>query len=453
MYEKLSLFFEVIAYSDNDQSLWGGRRNNTTIIPPSELPELIKNTGATIVIATDRYYMEIAEQLDGLGLTYYICSSWDNSCYELKDGVRYPVSFGCPAAYVKSDKESFCVLFVQEKPCARTDKIAETLKNKGILTYSAYTMATSNAGKQAYEKEFPFWGYGDLLDFVNQSEFDIIHCSNSPDILVNILLHSNKKIIHDCHDIVTLEKKEVHPAEIAQEFLANTLAGGMIYTTELARAIMVGKYGVKEEKTLVLGNYPVSTYREIVPLPKLSAADGAIHCVYEGSLISAEVAAKELQYRFFEPLFVRLAELGVHVHIYSHSDPKYLKGLDRAYENIHYEGNCSGRDLVEKMTQFDLGLAWFCSVDSNYVELASVNKVYEYLMAGLPVVTNIKSIAQVVKEHHCGGTLDLEHDDVVAKLQSYQEISIPMDFCDMHGFTMDANAERILEFYKKVCKD
>ena len=66
------------------------------------------------------------------------------------------------------------------------------------------------------------------------------------------------------------------------------------------------------------------------------------------------------------------------------------------------------------------------------------------------MATNVKTYAEIIEANQCGGTLDWESDDAVARLRAYQKIFIPMDFCDTHGFTMDANAERILEFYKKV---
>lgn len=447
IYKKLSIFFEVIAYADNNKSLWGDHKNGVAVIAPDALPELTKSTGASIFIANELHDLDIAEQLDGLGLSYYNCK--DYLCCERRDGVWYPVSFGRPDAYKKPDRERLAVLFVQNKPCTRTNKIAQVLKMRGILTCSAYTASPSDAGSQAYVEEFPFWSYGELLDFVNESEFDIVHCSNEPDTLVNLLLHSNKKVIHDCHDIVTMSKKATSSAETAAEYIANTQADGVMYTTERMREILTQKYGTKLDKTLVVGNYPLSSFGRVERLPKRSMLDGELHCVYEGFIVDRALA-KNMPYRFFEPVFVRLARLGVHIHIYSSSVPDYLKRLDLEHVCIHYEGNRSGQELIREMTQYDLGLALFPPEALTYPELASANKLTEYLGAGLPVVTNVKSYAKMIESIGCGGMLDLAQEDITQRLHEYSRISVPSDVCDSHGLTMDANAERILNFYKMV---
>lgn len=51
IFRKLSIFFDVIAYADNNKDLWGRERNGTAIIPPDDLTELVKKTGAAIFIA------------------------------------------------------------------------------------------------------------------------------------------------------------------------------------------------------------------------------------------------------------------------------------------------------------------------------------------------------------------------------------------------------------------
>jgi len=448
-YLKLSCISEVIAYSDNDSKLWGKQKNGAAIVPPDELPALIEKTGAQIFIANEFHHDDIADQLDGLRLQYLLCN--DGLCYERVDNVWYPVSLTQTEPYKKADASKFAVLFVQDRPCARTDKIARALRNKGVLTYAAYTCAPSVAGSQSYEREFSFWSYTGLLDFVNNSEFDIIHCSNTPDILVNILIHSNKKVVHDCHDIHTIHKKPVYQEELAMEFIANTQADGVISTTEQVRNILVRRYGTAEEKTFILGNYPLSSYENVERLPKLSAEDGQIHCVYEGGIVDRTLA-QNIPHRFYEPIFIKLVRAGVHVHVYSQCVPEYLEQLDHEYPNIHYEGNYSGEQLITQMTQYDLGML-FCpevTAAQAQVNCSSPNKLYEYLAAGLPVVTNAKFFAEVIEKYRCGEMIDINDSDIVSRMRGCQKIKIPRNFCDTYGLTMNANADRLLAFYQTV---
>jgi len=438
--------FDIIAYSDNNYRLWGKQKNGIKIIPPDNLPALIHDTGALIFIANELHHDDIADQLDGLHLQYFLCNY--SLCYERDARIWYPVSLTKTEPYQKQDPSQFSVLFVQECPCTRTDKIAHVLRKKGVLTYAAYTYAPSVAGTRSYEREFPFWSYAGLLDFVNNSGFDVIHCSNAPDILVNILIHSNKKVIHDCHDIRTIAEAKIYPGDTAMEFIANTQADGVIATTEQVRDILMRRYGTAKEKTFVLGNYPLSSFENVERLPKLSAADGQIHCVYEGS-VADRTLAENMPYRFFEPIFIMLAQAGIHVHIYSHCVPEYLEQLDLEDPNIHYEGNYRGEQLITQMTQYDLGLHLDPEVMRTALDCASPNKLYEYLSAGLPVVTNVKGFADIVIKYHCGGMVDL-HGDIVSQMRKYQKIKIPRNFCDTHGLTMDANADRLLAFYKTI---
>lgn len=446
MYRKFALTFEVIAYTDNNSELWGKLVDGVPVIPPEELKPLAEDSGAKIFICSKLQWEDIARQLDGMGLSYYSCATF--LCYGVaNDGIWYPVSFGKPEPYRKTCPDDFAVLFVQDKPCTRTNKIANALKDRGVKTYSAYTASPSDAGESSYIEEYAFWTYNELLEFVSDSEFDIIHCSNTPDTYVNLLLHSNKKVIHDSHDMRSIEYKNIHPFEIFLEHLANTQADGFIYTTEAMRDLMIRKYDTDIDRTLIVGNFPLRSFSDAVKHPKLSERDGEIHCVYEGALSATD----DVVYRFFEPIWLVLADNGIHVHIYSHSAPDYCRSLESKSTNIHYEGNYCGAALISEMTRYDIGLAMFNQQGAlgRYPSIASANKLTEYLCAGLPVVSNVAPFISMLVNNGCGGELDMD-GDIVTQLREYKNISIADDFLQTHGLTMDANGDRILGFYKRI---
>lgn len=447
VYRKLSIFFELIAYCDNNAFLWNKKCNGIPILPPSELPELVNRMQAKVFIINEKYWSDIVRQLDEMGIKNYI--NLDSFLSYRYDGDLWmPVSFSKPDPYKKKSSDDFSVLYVQDKPCTRTCKMATALKERGICTYAAYTGAPSDTGARAFIKEYPFWTLSDLLNFVNQSEFDVVHCSNMPDELINLLLHSNKKIIYDMHDCTTAFIS-YSSAQSLLEYIATTQADGVMYVTDAFRDIQIRKYGIDIGRTFVIGNYPLKRFANVVRKAKLSAIDGQLHCVYEGMLPTTELLPLT-PYMFLEPLWLKLAEKGVHVHIYSHTVPEYCYSLEKKSAFIHYEGNIKDDALVSEMTQYDIGLLLYNEPDSAYLKNASANKLTEYLSAGLPVVSNVSSYIKLLEEINGGGKLDVFKDDMVDRLKQISQIHIEDDFCKRNGFTVDSHVDRILAFYRSV---
>ena len=130
---------------------------------------------------------------------------------------------------------------------------------------------------------------------------------------------------------------------------------------------------------------------------------------------------------------------------------EFIKNVEKKSSYFHYKGNYSGSELINEMTKYDIGLAIY-NLSNNlasYMDIASPNKITEYLSAGLPVVSNVSLFIEMLEKYDCGGRLDLERD-VKKQLLSYKSIKIENDFLQKHGLTMDANADRIIDFYKKI---
>ncbi len=447
VYKKMILFFDVIAYSDNNESLWGKTCNGVTIIPPSELPGLVEKKKAKIFIINEKYWADIARQLDGLGIHNYInLDSYLSYVYD--EYLWMPISFSKPKPFKKENRNNFTVLYVQDKPNTRTCKMAIALKNKGIATYAAYTASPSDVGLRAFVKEYPFWTWTDLIDFVNESEFDVVHCSEMPCELVNLLLYSNKKIIFDMHDCTTCCTYYTSASSLL-EYMATRQADGVIYTSEKFRDVQIKKYGIKKEKTFVIGNYPLSSFSKVKRKPKLSAADGEIHCVFEGMLMNPALADLST-YGDYSISFIRLAQRGIHTHIYSYSFPEYCRSIEEKSEFIHYEGNIRDESLIHEISQYDVGLLLFGNPDSPYCKITNPNKFSEYLSAGLPVASNVPAYIELLEKINGGGALDICSDNVRERLNEIRSIYIADDFCSKHKFTVESYIDELLAFYKKT---
>ena len=438
-YEKLSADFDVAAYADNNAALWGGDLFGRPIIAP----EKIKQYGdATVFVCVKCGFSDIARQLEAMGIP---CVIWmEGVCFEYRDMVLYPVSLFQPEPYRKSG-DAFSVLFVQDAPCGRTDKISSVLKARGVMTQNAFFINPSKM-PEAYCKQNAFYSFDSLLEFVDSSDFDIVHCSNEPDILANLLLQCGKPVIYDAHDYMTIRNLDSTYETYYLEYAASKFADGFISTDEYSTAIWMERYHASPDRMLTVYNLPLESQipANIQKKPKLSASDGELHLVYEGGISNTRMS-----HRYMEEIWRAIADAHVHVHYYSQQETEYCQALDKTSPYLHYEGNLSGLELIKELTQYDIGSLLLNRIDKN-ADIAYPNKLYEYFAAGLPVVSNLTASMKFVKDFGVGGTLDLQ-GGIQKQLREIAAIQVPGRFLQENRLTMDSRGEDILAFYRKIC--
>ena len=245
-YAKLNADFDIVAYADNNTKLWGGELLGRPIIAPKEIK---RYEDATVFVCAKSEFANIAKQLELMGISSVI---WmEGVCYAYRDTILYPVSFFQPEPYKKKSGSEFSVLFVQDTPCGRTDKISSVLKAKGVVTQNAFFISPSQM-PDAYCKQNAFYSFDSLLEFVDNSEFDIIHCSNEPDILTNLLLHCNKPVVADTHDLMTARNNQSSFETYYLEYAANKFAAGNMYVGAYYRDLQAQRYGVLVERSFLL---------------------------------------------------------------------------------------------------------------------------------------------------------------------------------------------------------
>lgn len=438
-FSQISSLFDVAAFSDNNPSLWGTILFDVPVISPVELANY---KGVSVVICIASGFIDAAKQVEAMGLPCMI--NRYGVFYEYRDTILYPMTFSKAECFKKTVNDEFAILFVQESPCGRTDKTSYVIKQKGVITQNAYFRDPSKM-PDAYCKENAFYSYDDLLDFVNKSDFDIVHCSNEPDILTNLLVHSNKPVVFDTHDLLTARKNSSSREIYYYEYAANKFADGNMYVGEYYRDLQVERYGVRADRTFILPNIPLESQLPFSnqKKPKLSASDGELHIVYEGG-ISDDPASN----RFFEDLWKSITGSNIHIHYYSQVNIAYCKALEQTSPYLHYEGNLSSLELVVEMTQYDIGSLLLNPVDKN-ADMSYPNKLYEYLAAGLPIVSNLTQPLIFLKSHKVGGALDF-NGDIKAQLQEYAKMQIPSNFLRENKLIMESYADAILSFYKKI---
>jgi len=445
-YYKLHECFHILAYTDNNSNVWGTSINGINIIAPSDIP---KNENIAVIICST-YYQEIRNQLGTLGVKNiwyinpqnFLLQKCDENAYDIYD----------------SKKKLRKVLFVQVAQCIRTYRSAKILSEQGIEVDFAFLdkhpLLDQAFTDLPYGKIIPINSLKEFLEFVNKSDYDIIHCSNEPDYLTALLIQfSNKKIIHDTHDMVSL-KRECSMDELVNEYVANVKADGNLYVTDEYANIARNKFGVDSDKIMVIPNLPLKEFLFADKIEKRSLADGQIHCVYEGSITREH----KKSHRFLEPIFLKIAESHIHVHIYLPStcnflvEEGYMERLEQMNPYIHFEGCLEPKRLISELTQYDIGLAMYNVTERNKAHLAngSATKFYDYLAAKLPIaVADIDTHRKFVEENCVGKVIDLQ-DNILKQLEEVSSIKISDNILEEKKMYCDLYADVLIEFYEKI---
>lgn len=447
-YYKFKKNFHIVCFVDNNKEKAGEYICGIPIICFEQFKEM-QLSDKDIVICTSSYEA-IETQLASIGVSEY---------YVFMEGFLYlnshlmtmaPIEVSQYDYYKKSPGEKN-ILFVQNAACIRTHKIATIMKRQGFKVFLLYMLAPpeSNNGEfeGIYDATYDFSSANGLVDFVDNSDFDIVHSSNAPDMLTNLLLATSKPVVHDTHDMNSIWGND-NLNNLVLEHIANTHSAGNIYTSEGVTNIASEKYDIRNKPVFTLENVILEQVSIGQPYEKLSEKDGEIHCVYEGGINGVDRASD----RFFEDIWKQIVAQGIHIHFYSQGDESYCKKLEKESEYLHFEGNMGSQRLIKEMTRYDCGLALFHITERNrlFMETGTANKVYEYINAGLPVaVGDIQSYKDFVEGYGVGKQIDFT-GDLKKQFQELIQIKISPTFLEDNGLTMMSKAHELVKFYEQV---
>lgn len=447
-YEVLHDRKEILCFIDNDEKKRETSTYGVPIIGLEEAKDRYDLNVVSVVVCAQKY-LEIGDQLRKTGVNKYFVflGGFIYRCSDKEMMTPVEVSDYSP---FENEDEKLSVLYVQDTPCIRTNKIATIMKEMGWHVSVLFTMLKSDeksTGRDSiYDDSFYFSSMQGIIDFIDQSDYNIVHCSNAPDILSVIAMQTNKPVIHDTHDMHSIWL-ECNPERMMIEFIANTNADGNVYTSDLVVDIAKNKYNLKGHEVLSLPNYILEYDGIDEPYTKLSEEDGEIHCVYEGTISDSPSSD-----RFFEEIWEIIGRERIHVHFYTHGNPYYCEALEKKSPYIHYEGNLNSKDLLREMTKYDVGLLLFNLTDQNrlFMNTGTANKLYEYIASGLPVVVgDLPAYREFVEKYGVGIVLDYSKS-IEQQLKEVKNIEIPKNFLNTYKFTMKTQGVQIDEFYKKV---
>ena len=448
---KIKEMYNVIAWSDNNEKLWGKQKEGIEIINPQNISVYIGGEEVIIFVAVAESN-GIVKQLYSYSLSnIYI---WKSGYFYYNSQTFQALRSISNVVINKSERDK-CILFIVNsvEGAIREHKRASILKDAGYRVFLAhlmpYLIETSRDYINIYEQVFTIMSLDELMELANNSVFDLIHSSSEPEWVSNILSKFNKPLIHECHDLGSANKA-MSPEQLAIEYISHVSAKGVVYPTDKLRQDAIKKFGIPVEKTVVIENLISEKLVPAEKKEKLSKTDGCIHAVYEGAITKDDKTNK----RYFEDIWLVLAKEGIHVHFYTNHDLKYCLYLDSLHENIHYEGNLSSNQLAIEMSQYDLGLLLFNVNKTNklYLESASPNKMYEYINVGIPIATyGINIYREFIESNNLGKEIIYE-EPIYSQFEDIKGIKIPERLLQKKGLLLEYHTQEILDFIDKCMK-
>lgn len=282
---------------------------------------------------------------------------------------------------------------------------------------------------------------------------DIVHTHNGPDCFGAWLPRRlDVPVVHDIHDIETasathwpetarfhrLKGKTIDWMKRRWEHAASTRTGGVLTTSPAAARLIRARHGGRQ--VFALENKPFIGDHRLKP--KLSATDGQIHLVYAGGITVADGSERDLL-----PVFRKMADDGLHVHLYLMTYNEAIRdAVERQAEanrRIHLHDPVPQDRFIEEVSQYDFGLIWFTNMNDN-IRVTTQNKLYEFQVAGVPIITNLQEgyTADYIREKGCGLTVP-GPDAVRQSIDSSDGFTLDPSDCFMDG-------RAILDIYMKV---
>ena len=339
------------------------------------------------------------------------------------------------------------ILFVQDSPCIRNYKMATALRPRGHRVSLAYTMkrlseSYSGLSDETYDECIQLTSYRHLWEI--SKNYDLVHCHNEPDNLTVAALAGDAPVIHDTHDLISLRDTQ-SPDLSYLEGIANRAASGRVYSTPYQRDEAKTLYGVNGP-SLIFYNYVSESDLSKIYLPKLSINDGEIHIVYEGGIGGST-------HRDFTDTFIQLTNKKIHIHVYPTSYCREHEQFFSKFPRIHYYQPVSPKKIIEEMTQYDFGIIPFNIKNGNkrFLDSTIANKLFEYLAAGLPVITSpLKSYIDFFLKYPVGIVFECA-DDMLKNITQLREITRKTDFSKLI-YTYESEIEKLEEFYRTILK-
>lgn len=339
------------------------------------------------------------------------------------------------------------VLFLQNRLCTRSWRHARILADAGVdvvvlelddadpgLDYSGFERRSLGIGRDIRSMVLAKRRIVDgLRRVVREEKADLVHSNNGPD---NLGAWSGRyldvPVVHDVHDLqsaipIRFGNAVTRPAirwlHDRWERDAATHSERVVTVTPPMAAFLKDRYDLDEVAVIENKALP----QKVEPLRKLQASDGRVHVVYAGGINTIPGSDRD-----FLPGLGRLARDGVVCHVYpityTDAEREEIKARCAATEGLVYHDPVPYQALVRELTQYDYGYLFYATRNDN-IRMASPTKLFQYILAGLPVIVHPEGrIGEFVESEGCGIVAE-DLDAVHPRLGDRTSYRLPKEKC------------------------
>ncbi|MCB0882123.1 MAG: glycosyltransferase [Thermoleophilia bacterium] len=349
------------------------------------------------------------------------------------------------------------VLFLQRQPCIRALKCASALRTVAPdvrLAFAAQGQTLTEfygSGDELFERWFRMDDpAAELRQAIEAYRPDVIHSHNLPDSLTVMALDiagGRIPVVHDVHDMQSLRSTPYEdgfpdptdPAEMERR--ASQECDALITVSDEVLTQLEARYALPEI-TRVLPNAPLERDipRHIPPADRRAADPPRV--VYQGSL-SDNGSHYDLR-GIFEDVAASGADLAIRP---ARPHAEYAE-LARRIGARYYEP-VPPAQLMRELPSEDWGWAGFNDgLNRAHIDTALPNKAFEYLGAGLPILTlPHAALARFVRDNGVGLVLD-DPSQAAAAARDADLGALRARVAEARfAFTAENNARRLVEVY------
>lgn len=272
-----------------------------------------------------------------------------------------------------------------------------------------------------------------VLQQIATRSYDILHCHDFPLLAAAVETKRRRPtpLIYDAHELY--HAQTALPARVRRRYRRQErrligYADLVITVNSFIAEIMAGEYGC-EMPRVIFNAAPKDTgagagrgLRELLRLPQRDRI-----VLYQGWMSAERGIERLVQAARFFPSDVHLVLIGYGDYEQTLRDVSKQQGTDDG--RVIFAGRVEGKDLPPLTRSADLGVIPYHGIDlNNYY--SSPNKLFEYVSAGLPFVSNdLPFLRWIIAKFGFGETIDLSEPKAAAAAI----LSLVNDLGRLHG--------------------